>query len=251
MQKTKEHMAAENAAEALETLQDASWGRILGTCAALLHRFLEPNDCFALTACGCLACCSLTPALSPQRRNPTREPNVITCPVYQRIANMSENNAQPPDTHMEMNDELDHTVDDEIKQDATQLETDAMNLDGTNDAEPAAVNGVVDSAAAFEARIPAKKDATLREFLGKMDEYAPIVCDYPPPLDQETWVLTISLDTRCRDQLLPDTRWSTATTPDISTSCAPACARDPEVHRRHCSRRLPVFPHPFVKHYEQ
>lgn len=29
--------------------------------------------------------------------------------------------------------------------------------------------------AAFEPRIPAKKDATLREFLGKMDDYAPIV----------------------------------------------------------------------------
>lgn len=27
----------------------------------------------------------------------------------------------------------------------------------------------------FEPRIPAKKDATLKEFLGKMDEYAPIV----------------------------------------------------------------------------
>lgn len=106
--------------------------------------------------------------------------NLPCCNLYKRLVTMSENNLQPPDTHMEMNDELDHTVDDEIKQDATQLETDAMNLDGTNEAEPAAVNGVVDSAAAFEARIPAKKDATLREFLGKMDEYAPIVCDYPP-----------------------------------------------------------------------
>lgn len=28
-----------------------------------------------------------------------------------------------------------------------------------------------------ESRIPAKKDATLREFLGKMDDYAPIVSD--------------------------------------------------------------------------
>jgi transcription initiation factor TFIID subunit 10 len=77
---------------------------------------------------------------------------------------------------MEVNEELDQTVDDEIKQDATQLEADAMNLDGANDAEPAAVNGMADSAAAFEARIPVKKDATLREFLGKMDDYAPIVC---------------------------------------------------------------------------
>ena len=94
---------------------------------------------------------------------------------------MSEENSQPPDTNMEVNDELDHAVDDEIKQDATQLEADAMNLDGANDAEPAAVNGMADSAAAFEARIPAKKDATLREFLGKMDDYAPIVCHMPSP----------------------------------------------------------------------
>jgi hypothetical protein len=93
-----------------------------------------------------------------------------------RIATMSDANSQPPDTNMEMNDELDQTVDDEIKQDATQLETDAMNLDGAKDAEPPKVNGMADSAAAFEARIPAKKDATLREFLGKMDDYAPIVC---------------------------------------------------------------------------
>lgn len=88
---------------------------------------------------------------------------------------MSESNSQPPDTNMEGNDELDRTVDEEIKQDATQLQADAMNLDGANDAEPPAVNGVADAATTFEARIPAKKDATLREFLGKMDEYAPIV----------------------------------------------------------------------------
>lgn len=95
---------------------------------------------------------------------------------------MSESNSQPPDTNMEVNDELDRTVDDEIKQDATQLEADAMNLDGANDADAPAVNGVAESAANFEARIPAKKDATLREFLGKMDEYAPIVCSpsHPP-----------------------------------------------------------------------
>lgn len=74
---------------------------------------------------------------------------------------------------MEVNEELDPTVEDEINPDATQA--DAMNLDGANDAEPAAVNGVQDAPTAFEARIPAKKDATLREFLGKMDEYTPIV----------------------------------------------------------------------------
>lgn len=72
---------------------------------------------------------------------------------------MSDSNTQPPDASVEANEE----------------QPDAMNLDGTNDAEPTAVNGVSDTTVAFEARIPAKKDATLREFLGKMDEYAPIV----------------------------------------------------------------------------
>ncbi|KAH9865398.1 hypothetical protein J1614_008981 [Plenodomus biglobosus] len=88
---------------------------------------------------------------------------------------MSDTTSQPPDAVMDVNEDLDATVDDEINHDAPQA--DAMNLDGANDAEPAVVNGVTDETAAFEARIPAKKDATLREFLGKMDEYAPIIPD--------------------------------------------------------------------------
>lgn len=49
----------------------------------------------------------------------------------------------------------------------------AMNLDGANDA-PAESR-----LPTLETRIPAKKDASLREFLSKMDDYAPIVraCD--------------------------------------------------------------------------
>ena len=86
---------------------------------------------------------------------------------------MSDNTTQPPDTNTEVNEELDPTVEDEINRNVTQA--DAMNLDHANDVESAAVTGASDATAAFEARIPAKKDATLREFLGKMDEYAPIV----------------------------------------------------------------------------
>lgn len=85
---------------------------------------------------------------------------------------MSGSPTQPPDATMEVHDELDPTVEEEINHDATQA--DAMNMDGAADAEPA-VNGLTDTTQTFEARIPAKKDATLREFLGKMDEYAPIV----------------------------------------------------------------------------
>lgn len=85
---------------------------------------------------------------------------------------------------MELNDELDPTVEEEINRDATQADT--MNLDGAAQAEPPAVYGIADTAQTFEARIPAKKDATLREFMGKMDEYAPIACCPARPLDEKT-----------------------------------------------------------------
>ncbi|KAF2631998.1 transcription initiation factor-like protein TFIID subunit 10 [Macroventuria anomochaeta] len=87
---------------------------------------------------------------------------------------MSDSTFQPPDTNMEVNEDLDQSVENEINHDATQA--DAMNLNGANDDAPTA-NGVPEATAAFEQRIPAKKDATLREFLGKMDEYAPIIPD--------------------------------------------------------------------------
>ena len=85
---------------------------------------------------------------------------------------MSDSASQPPDTKMEVTDDLDQSVENEINQDVTQA--DAMNLDGAND-DALTANGLPDAAATFEQRIPAKKDATLRELLGKMDEYAPIV----------------------------------------------------------------------------
>jgi transcription initiation factor TFIID subunit 10 len=94
---------------------------------------------------------------------------------------MSDSTTQPGDLSMEVNEELDPAVEEEINRDATQA--DSMNLDGAADAEPV-VNGVSDIAQTIEARIPAKKDATLREFLGKMDEYAPIV-SLPASLDKQ------------------------------------------------------------------
>lgn len=44
-----------------------------------------------------------------------------------------------------------------------------MNLDGASDMP------VDDDMPALETRLPAKKDVALREFLSKMDDYAPIV----------------------------------------------------------------------------
>jgi transcription initiation factor TFIID subunit 10 len=77
-------------------------------------------------------------------------------------------------------DELDASLEVDINPDASQPE--AMNLDGANDAGPSVPNGVTVQEPPFEARIPAKKDATLREFLGKMDDYAPIVRPAPHAL---------------------------------------------------------------------
>lgn len=69
---------------------------------------------------------------------------------------------------------------------STDHQPDAMNLDGANDMDAQQNNqppGTVPGAdglmpgapPASELRIPTKKDASLREFLSKMDDYAPIV----------------------------------------------------------------------------
>lgn len=87
---------------------------------------------------------------------------------------MSDSTTQPADTSMDMNEELDATVEEEINHDAPPV--DSMNLDGAGDAPPTLNGDAGVPQPVQEARIPAKKDATLREFLGKMDEFAPIVC---------------------------------------------------------------------------
>ncbi|KAF2691362.1 transcription initiation factor-like protein TFIID subunit 10 [Lentithecium fluviatile CBS 122367] len=84
-------------------------------------------------------------------------------------------NAQPPaNTDAEMNVDLEATLEADANPDTTQ--PDAMNLDGANDTDAPQRNGVTETVP-LEARIPAKKDATLREFMGKMDDYAPIIPD--------------------------------------------------------------------------
>jgi hypothetical protein len=184
-----------------------------------------------------------TPALSATHCAPTSHlPQPVHC---SRRHNMSDSNSQPPDTKMEVTDDLDQSVENEIDHDATQA--DAMNLDGANDDAPTA-NGVPDAAAAFEQRIPAKKDATLREFLGKMDEYAPIVSAL---LTCWRVCLTQGSDPRCSHQLLSDTRWSPSSTSDIAAPCPPPSSCDPKVHCRHRSRCIPVLAHSFLQHHKQ
>ncbi len=160
---------------------------------------------------------------------------------------MSENAPHPPDVVAEVNDDIDATVEDEINRDVTQA--DAMNLDGANDAEPAAVNGATDATTAFEARIPAKKDATLREFLGKMDEYAPIVSS--SPFVNEIRYTKMASDTRCSHELLLDARGSTTTSPNLTSSCPPPCSGNTEVHCGYRCRCISVLPYTVIKYPEQ
>lgn len=47
-----------------------------------------------------------------------------------------------------------------------------LNLDGANEAPPD------QDVPTLETRVPAKKDVALREFMSKMDDYAPIVCTH-------------------------------------------------------------------------
>ncbi|KAI9670429.1 MAG: hypothetical protein M1829_004752 [Trizodia sp. TS-e1964] len=72
----------------------------------------------------------------------------------------------------------DTTLTDTIEEDVEmsgQEKPSSMNLDGAADMEPRAVSNPL--LPPPDSRLPTKKDATLREFLGKMDEYAPIIPD--------------------------------------------------------------------------
>lgn len=87
------------------------------------------------------------------------------------------------DTNLEVNDNIDED------NETAPIEPTLPSMDSSNDAPNA--TDPVDAKAEeslrpeiVEPRIPAKKDATLREFLGKMDDYAPIVHSLIHPLPQ-------------------------------------------------------------------
>ena len=85
------------------------------------------------------------------------------------ITNMSIEVSQGP----EPDEELDASIQADIDMGGAG-NTNAMSFDGAGDVGP--VGPDVDPAAsAADPRLPIKKDASLREFLGKMDDYAPIV----------------------------------------------------------------------------
>lgn len=68
--------------------------------------------------------------------------------------------------------DMDGAVEADLNLEATQ--PDNTDVDGAK-SQPSS-STVADITQATEPRIPAKKDANLREFLSKMDDYAPIVC---------------------------------------------------------------------------
>lgn len=121
---------------------------------------------------------------------------------------------------------------------------DGINLDGANDA--AGDTNMEAGIPVLETRIPAKKDASLREFLSKMDDYAPIVSSLS--LFLFTKVLIFCSDTRRSDELLHDSRWSPSTTANLITPRAPSGFGDTKVHRRHCRRCISVQPDQVHKH---
>lgn len=128
------------------------------------------------------------------------------------------------------------------------------------DAQPEQ-DAVVEAPAAIpESRLPTKKDTSLREFLGKMDDYAPIVrCPsytlhptQPPPLPfLFATTLTSRLDPRRGNPLLHDQSRPPAPAADRPPPSPPPRPRDPKVHRGRLGRRVPVQPDPRVQHGEQ
>lgn len=105
---------------------------------------------------------------------------------------MADSNAPPAPRDPEIKEEeLDASIEDTINPNPLPETTDAMNLDGANDDGPVAP--------ALEPKIPVKKDASLREFLSKMDDYAPIVSLIREPKDTPFDALSSSIV----DPLLP------------------------------------------------
>lgn len=86
-----------------------------------------------------------------------------------------------------------------------------------------------------EPRLPARKDISLRDFLSKMDDYAPIVSCFHHALLLPITVnfpgeLTARLDSRCRHTIPPHSRRPPALH-NPSSPFAPSRPRHPEVHR--------------------
>lgn len=96
----------------------------------------------------------------------------VTCYNHKMAEPTIAPDAENADTSLEREDQAQADFEASVEVDLNMDENpapSAMNLDGANDA-PAESR-----LPTLETRIPAKKDASLREFLSKMDDYAPIV----------------------------------------------------------------------------
>jgi len=102
-------------------------------------------------------------------------------------------------------------------------------------------------APAPEPKLPTRKDASLKEFLAKMDDYAPIVSELNSCM---TPVLMGAIDSRCCDQLLSYKSRSSSTAPNRPTSRSSSCACYTKVHCRYCCGRLSIFSDPILKFFE-
>lgn len=146
-------------------------------------------------------------------------------------------------------------------QDATSFDPATQSNDSIDQTLDADIDMVIDPAPQSEdplvepppePRVPARKDISLRDFLSKMDDYAPIVgrpqifsldftrffVHYP----EAPRKLTARLDPRCCHSIPPHSR-RTPALHHPSSPLSPPRSRHPEVHRRHCRRRLPVLAH--------
>jgi len=90
---------------------------------------------------------------------------------------MADSSDAPSQLQEATQEDLDASMDAGINLEST-TQQDSMNIDGANESTQADPLGV--GAESSEPRIPVKKDATLREFLNKMDDYAPIVRTHSP-----------------------------------------------------------------------
>lgn len=138
----------------------------------------------------------------------------------------SSQDASTFDPTTQSNDSIDQTLD--------------ADMDIVIDPPPQSGDTLVEPPA--DPRVPARKDISLRDFLSKMDDYAPIVGRTPtlsPPSKalvlstlevRAQWKLTARLDPRCRDSISPHSRRAPSLHHPAS-SLAPPRSRHPEVHR--------------------